>query len=112
IDVRVNAGLHAPKSFPKYLGSAEYMTLYNEARINDGLEALYSDEEIYHHAAGDNPYRYPNVDFYSSDYLQEAYSRYDGTLEIAGGNQKARYYTNMGFFREGSLLDFGEAENN
>lgn len=112
IDVRINAGLHAPKSFPKYLGSAEYMTLYNEARINDGLEALYSEEEIYHHAAGDNPYRYPNVDFYSSDYLQEAYSRYDGTLEIAGGNQKARYYTNMGFFREGSLLDFGEAENN
>jgi len=112
VDVRINAGLFAPKSFPKYLGSAEYMTLYNEARINDGLESLYSEEEIYYHGAGTNPYRYPNVDYYSDEYLQKAYSRYDGTLEIAGGNQKARYYTNMGFLTEGSLLDFGEAENN
>ena len=107
IDVRVNAGVHVPKRFPQYLGSAEYMTLYNEARVNDGLEVLYSDEEIYNHAAGNNPYRYPNVDYYSSDYLQKAYSRYDGTVQIAGGNEKAQYYTNMGFFTEGSLLDFG-----
>ena len=112
LDVRVNAGLSVPKSYPKFLGSAEYMTLYNEARENDGLGALYSEEEIYHHAAGINPYRYPNVDYYSDEYLQKSYSRYDGTVEIAGGNQKARYYTNMGFFTEGSLLDFGEAENN
>jgi len=112
VDVRVNAGLSVPKSFPKYLGSAEYMTLYNEARVNDGLESLYSEEEIYYHAAGTNPYRYPNVDYYSDEYLQKSYSRYDGTMEIAGGNQKARYYTNIGFLTEGSLLDFGEAENN
>ncbi|TDN90388.1 TonB-linked SusC/RagA family outer membrane protein [Salegentibacter sp. 24] len=112
VDVRVNAGLSIPKSFPKYLGSAEYMTLYNEARVNDGLEALYSEEEIYHHFSGTNPYRYPNVDYYSDEYLQKVYSRYDGTMEISGGNQKARYYTNIGFFTEGSLLDFGEAENN
>ncbi|UJH90788.1 hypothetical protein LZ575_18840 [Antarcticibacterium sp. 1MA-6-2] len=88
------------------------MTLYNEARENDGLGTLFSEEEIYNHAAGINPYRYPNVDYYSDDYLKKAYSRYDGTVEIAGGNQKARYYTNMGFLTEGSLLDFGEAENN
>src|SRR5690606_22586647 len=90
IDVRVNAGLSVPKSYPKFLGSAEYMTLYNEARENDGLGTLFSEEEIYNHAAGINPYRYPNVDYYSDEYLQKAYSRYDGTVEIAGGNQKAR----------------------
>lgn len=112
IDVRVNAGLHMPKQYPKFLGSAEYMTLYNEARINDGLEALYSQEEIYNHGSGINPYRYPDLDYYSSDYLKEAYTRYDATVEIAGGNEKARYYTNMGFQTEGSLLDFGQAKNN
>ncbi|MDT0685024.1 SusC/RagA family TonB-linked outer membrane protein [Autumnicola psychrophila] len=112
VDVRVNAGLFAPRSFPKYLGSAEYMTLYNEARNNDGLGSLYSEEEIYHHSAGTNPYRYPNLDYYTDDYLQSTYSRYDGTMEIAGGNEVARYYTNLGFMTEGSLLNFGEAENN
>src|SRR5690606_22084244 len=38
INVRANAGVAIPKGYPKYLGSAEYMTLYNEARTNDGLE--------------------------------------------------------------------------
>ncbi|MFT3738172.1 MAG: SusC/RagA family TonB-linked outer membrane protein [Breznakibacter sp.] len=111
IDVRANAGVYVPKSYPKYLGSAEYMTLYNEARENDGLAQLYSDETIYHHASGENPYRYPDVDYYSSEYLKDAYNRYDVTTEISGGNERARYYTNLGFWTAGSLLDFGEGVN-
>ncbi len=111
IHVRGNAGVSLAKSLPKYLGSAEYMTLYNEARVNDGLSELYTDEEIYHHSTGENPYRYPNVDYYSSEYLKEYNNTYDGTVEIAGGNEKAQYYTNMGFAKTGSFLNFGEAKN-
>src|SRR5687767_1293120 len=112
IDVRANAGMHVPKAYPQYLGSAEYMTLYNEARRNDGLTDLYSTETIYHHASGNNPYRYPNVDYYSDEYLKKAFGRYDVTAEISGGNDKARYYTNIGYFTSGSLLNFGEAVRN
>lgn len=111
-DVRVNSGVHVPKSYPKYLGSAEYMTLYNEARVNDGLTRLYTDENIYNHASGSNPFRYPNVDYYSDEYLKQVYSRHDATAEISGGNEKARYYTNIGFNTSGSLLNFGEAIKN
>ncbi|MGV3768321.1 MAG: SusC/RagA family TonB-linked outer membrane protein [Chitinophagaceae bacterium] len=114
IDVRANTGIHVPKRFPKYLGSAEYMTLYNEARVNDGLtrQPDYTDEAIYNHASGINPYRYPNVDYYSDEYLKQVYSRHDATAEISGGNEKARYYTNIGFNTAGSLLNFGEAIKN
>jgi TonB-linked SusC/RagA family outer membrane protein len=111
IKVRANAGINAPKRFPGYLGSSEYMNLYNEARLNDGLAALYSDTEIYNYS-GVNPYRYPSVDFYSSDYLKSSYGRYDVNTEISGGNDRARYYTNIGYNSSGSLLNFGEAENN
>lgn len=112
IDVRVNAGVNAPKTYPQYLGSAEYMTLYNEARKNDGLSELYSPETIYNYASGTDPYRYPNVDYYSSDYLKQSYNRYDATAEISGGNEVARYYTNIGYQTNGSLLNFGEAIKN
>ena len=112
IEVNVNTGIFAPKSFPKYLGSAEYMTLYNEARANDGLSQLYSDETIYNYASGKNPYRYPDVNYYSSDYLKQTYNRYDVSAQITGGNETAQYYTNLGFYTEGSLMDFGEAQNN
>ncbi|WP_245802913.1 SusC/RagA family TonB-linked outer membrane protein [Cyclobacterium lianum] len=112
VDVRTNFGVHVPKSYPKYLGSGEYMTLFNEGRVNDGLSPLYSQEEIYNHASGINPYRYPNVNYFSDEYLQPAYARYDATMEISGGNKRARYYTNMGYWGEGSVLDFGQAAFN
>lgn len=112
VNIRANAGVNVPKAFPQYLGSAEYMTLYNEARKNDGLPALYSPETIYNYASGKNPYRYPNVDYYSSDYLKKMYTRYDATAEISGGNEMARYYTNIGYQTSGSLLNFGEAVKN
>ena len=112
IDVRVNTGLHVPKAYPQYLGSAEYMTLYNEARRNDGLTELYSTETIYNFASGKNPYRYPNVDYYSDQYLKKAFGRHDVTAEISGGGDKARYYTNIGYQTAGSLLNFGEAIRN
>lgn len=112
ITARTNAGINVPKAYPKYLGSAEYMTLYNEARVNDGLNAKYSDETIYNHASGTNPYRFPNLDFYSSDYLKKFYSTYDASMEISGGNEKTKYYTNIGYNRVGSLLNFGEATKN
>lgn len=112
INLRVNSGMHVPKQYPHYLGSAEYMTLYNEARSNDGLDNLYSPETIYHFASGENTYRYPNVDYYSSEYLKKMYNRTDVTAEISGGNDRARYYTNIGYQTSGGLLNFGEAVKN
>ena len=112
ITLRTNAGVHTPKRYPEFLGSGEYMTLYNEARANDGLSPLYSENDIYNHSSGNNIYRYPNVDYYSPEYLQEAYSKYDGNLEISGGNETARYYTNVGFMTEGTVMDFGQAAEN
>jgi TonB-linked SusC/RagA family outer membrane protein len=111
IDIRANTGMFVPKSYPKYLGSAEYMTLYNEARVNDGLEPLYGDETIYNSLTGKNPYRYPDVDYYSSEYLKKMYNRSDVTAEISGGNERAQFYTNIGYWYANSLLDFGEAKN-
>lgn len=112
VRVRGNATLYVPKCYPEYLGSAEYMTLYNEARANDGLSATYSEEDIYNTAAGTNPYRYPDVNFFSSDYLKKAYNRWDATAEFSGGGRYAHFYTNIGFYTVGDLINFGEGKNN
>lgn len=112
IDAHVNTGWHVAKSYPEYLGSAEYMTLYNEARVRDGLGILYSPEEIYNTASHVNPYRYPDVDMYSDKYIKKAYNRTDADVEISGGNQRARFYTNINYFRMGNYIDFGEAKKN
>ena len=112
INIHANTGFYTPKSYPKYLGSAEYMTLYNEARANDGLAANYSQEDIFNHASGSNPYRYPNFDMYSSEYLKKAYNRSEAIAEISGGSEKVRYYTTTGYYRESSLLKVGKTGDN
>ncbi len=112
INVRANTGFYFAKSYPKYLGSAEYMTLYNEARANDGLTTLYSDADIYNHGSGKNPYRYPDLDMYSSDYLKDTYNRSEAVAEVSGGSERVQYYTTLGYYREGSLLKVGNTEDN
>ena len=112
VDVRANTGWNVAKAYPEYISSAEYMTLYNEARANDGLAALYSATDIYNYASRENPWRYPDVDFYSSDYIKKAYNRSDVTAEIEGGNDRAKFYANVSYYRVGDYLNFGEAKNN
>ena len=111
IDVRGNAGINVPKSYPKYLDSDCYMTLYNEACRNDGLSPKYSASDIYNTAMGTNPYRYPNIDFYSSDYLKKAYYNADVTGEVYGGNDRTHYYLNFGMDYSNDLLKYGESKN-
>lgn len=112
INANANIGFHVAKEFPEYLGSAEYMTLYNEARANDGLDPKYTQMDIYNHAAGVNPYRYPNVNYYSDEYIRKVYNRSEATLEIQGGGTRAHFYTNINYYRSEDLINFGHAKDN
>lgn len=111
IDVRANVGVNVPKSYPKYLDAGNYMTMYNEACRNDGIAEKYNASTIYNTVMGTNPYRYPDIDFYSSDYLRKFYTNSDVTGEVYGGNEKTRYYLNFGMNYANNLLKYGESKN-
>lgn len=110
INVRVNSGIGSPVLFPEYLGSAEYMSLYNEARVNDGMQEFYTGNMINNYANG-NPYRYPSIDYYSSEYLTNYMYKNDVNGEFSGGNKTARFYSNVGWANNTSLLNIGEGKN-
>lgn len=109
---RVTTGFNVAKSYPEYLSSAEYMTYYNQALKSDGLDPLYSEEEIYNHASGKNPYRYPNIDYYSSDYISKVYNRTDASVELIGGSDRATYYGSINYWTAGDYLKAGDAKDN
>jgi TonB-linked SusC/RagA family outer membrane protein len=103
IKVKVNQGLKSPKFYPNYLGAAEYMELYNEARLNDGLALTYDSLTIAHTKSGLNPYRYPDVSFYNSDYLKPFTTQTAVSTEFSGGNQDLRYYVNLSYANTGTI---------
>lgn len=112
ITVRGNAGLYVPKAYPHWLGSAEYMTLYNEARVNDGLEPTFTEQDIYNYASKTNPYRYPSTNFYSPEFVRKHYERYEGIAEFTGGGKFARFYAQVGLYNTNDLINFGEGKKN
>ena len=103
IKVKVNHGLRAPISYPNYLGSAEYMELYNEARLNDGLAISYDSAKIADTKAGLNPYKYPDVSFYNDKYLKPFTTQTAVITEFSGGNKDLRYYVNLTYQNAGTL---------
>jgi len=110
-NVSMRYGIRQPIAFPKYLGSAEYMDLYNEARINDGLTRTFEPELIEEYRSGNNPYRYPNVDYYSDEYLRPFASRADVVSEFSGGNDRSKYYVNMGWNFDQNLIELNPDVN-
>ena len=112
IDVNANAGWNIAKGYPEYIGSAEYMTLYNKALALDGLSPAYSASDIYNTSTGLNPYRYPDLNFYSDEFIGKVKNRYDVTAQISGGNKRARFYTNISYFYEDDVFKVGQAREN
>lgn len=110
ISLRVNSGIALPRALPKFLNSADYMTLFNEARRNDGLPEQFTAATIEGHRTG-NPYRFPSLDYYSDDYLKKFQRATDANAEFSGGSNNARFYSNVGYSNSTTLLNVGEGKN-
>ncbi len=108
IDVRANVGGMFPKAYPKYVDAATYMDLYNEACLNDGKSPLYDQATIYNTAMGTNPYRYPDMNYYTSEYLRKFVTTTDLTGEVYGGTEKTKYYLNLGLDYSNDLVKYAQ----
>ncbi|WP_298767190.1 SusC/RagA family TonB-linked outer membrane protein [uncultured Polaribacter sp.] len=101
-NVNVITGFRTPLELPNYLGSADYMELFNEALDNDGQPAQFSDDLIANTRSGNNPFQYPDVDFYSKEFVKPLINTFNVITEFSGGNEKSQYYVNAGWNREES----------
>lgn len=104
-------GVNDPISYPNYLASADYMTLYNEALTNDQLPLKYLQADIDSTRSGKNPVRFPDEAYYNSTYLKKFSSYLNVVAEANGGNEIAQYYLNVGFNRSTGMLKLGEGAN-
>ena len=110
IDVTAYYGVSKPVELPKFLSSANYQELYNEARVNDGLDPQYDALSINNYRTG-NQYRYPNVDYFSNQYLKSIKPFFRVMSEFSGGNDISTFYANVGWTQSDNLINFGAGEN-
>ncbi|GAA4301565.1 TonB-dependent receptor [Compostibacter hankyongensis] len=96
-----NYGVQHVTKYPRFVNSAEFATLKNEASVNSGGGLIYSPEEIQKYREGTDP-NYPNFDYY--DYFVHDYTpQIQQDLTIRGGSEKIRYFFLLGGLKQAAM---------
>jgi TonB-linked SusC/RagA family outer membrane protein len=83
--------------------SVEFMNIWNQALINQGGDALFPEKVINDFRNNDDPYRYPNTNFF--DYVFETAPITDHNLSFSGGSGNSNYYASINYLdQEGIML--------
>ena len=100
-------GTQTPTYFPKVLSAQDYMTLYDEAQTNNNVAAAnlkYAPSYIANYASNhaQNPDLYPIGDGRSVLNFHAPEQNYN--MELTGGSDRVKYYTNLGFFNQKGIF--------
>lgn len=117
IGVRIENYVNMPVGIPKLAKADTYMRLFNEAVTNQGTGALlYSEDRIRKTMTGEDPYLYPNVDWYKELFNQATWNQ-RANFNVRGGTSKITYFLNANVNHETGMLrgrskDFFSYDNN
>lgn len=98
VAVNVNASLTMQQftRYPDYLDSYNALNLYNEALMNDGLDPQYTKQELEHYRLQDDPYRYPNTNWYKL-LMKNVAPAYNVSANVRGGSKTVRYFVSASY---------------
>lgn len=95
-------GKNKAVALPDYLPSWQAATMYDQARVNEGQTAVYTDAEIQKFKDGSDPFNYPNTNwlglFYNGNGFQQ--NQYIG---VSGGSEKTTYAISIGYFDQNGI---------
>lgn len=108
VNVNLNFALEMPTVKADMLDSYQYAVLRNQALANDGLQPVYSPDDITAFADGtgiDNDWR--------KIFLKDMRTSQRYNIELSGGNERVRYYVNGGYARTEGMykVDWKEKYN-
>lgn len=104
----IEFGAQLPVRMPEYLNSADYATMYNQARFNDGLSPYYTQADIDGYRMKTNSILYPDVDFHKLC-LNDHMSYRKAIAQFRGGNEAAQYYVNATYAGYGGYEAIGNS---
>ncbi len=96
-------GLQTPAELPESVTAEQYLRLVNEAYVNAGLNAKYSDDYIQSTVAGDDPYNYPFVNLFEE--LFKTASVQNHSVSLTGGNELTRMFLSLDYLGQDGMLE-------
>lgn len=99
LDFNYTEGVTSFTRTPDLADGPTYMTLANEALTNRGKAPLFTQDQIDRTISGEDPYVYPNVDWFKEVFNKTAGNR-RMNLNASGGTENAIYYVSLGYYNE------------
>lgn len=94
IGLSFNQGFSQPTRNPKMADAYTFGKISNNIEIDEGREAIFSDDELQKYRDGSDP-DYPNTDWY--DYIVRPFTpQHRGNISVSGGNERSKYYFSLG----------------
>lgn len=98
-----NFGWQTPTALPKYIRSAEYAEMYNEALKNDGKSLKFTEAEIQKFRDGSDPDNFADTDWQDLLYQGSGFQT-NHSVNVSGGTDKARYMTSVGYLQQDGVI--------
>lgn len=108
ISVSSSVGVQMPTRMLDMADSYTYAMAMNEVDRNDDRKATFSPYALDRFRLGDDPIRYPNVDW--REYMMnEMAVQTQHNMNISGGTDRVRYFISLGYLYQNGLFDnFGQ----
>lgn len=105
MNLKVEYGMENPTHLPKFIDSATTLEMLDVAYKNEqNFGALYGHDLIEKYRSGENPYRYPNNNWYGM-FLKKLAHNFNANYSVSGGTDVVKYYVSVGYSTEGSTFN-------
>jgi TonB-linked SusC/RagA family outer membrane protein len=95
-------GIQTPADLPESVSAEQYLRLVNEALVNAGKPAKYSDQYIQNTISGTDPINYPFVNQFKELFQNTPVQNHSFSLN--GGNEKARVALSLNYLDQDGML--------
>ena len=110
LSIHFNAqyGIQQATAIPKFLDAYNYARLYNEALVNDGKAAIYTQADLDVYQNGSDPTFHPNINWYNQ-VLRNTAPLANYNLNFTGGNKTVKFFALLNALTtEGLYKKFGK----
>lgn len=107
IKLNVETGYSTIDRMPGWVNGAEYATINNLARVEDGLDPLYNDDAILSYSRND-PYNiyHPSINF-KELMLKESRPFNKASISYSGGSENFQHFSSLSYAHEGDNYKIG-----
>ncbi|QNK61520.1 TonB-dependent receptor [Pedobacter sp. PAMC26386] len=103
VELNADYGWQSATRLPKYVGSADYANLYNEALTNAGGKPLFTPAQIQAYKDGSQPDLYPNTNWYK-EVLRQTAPQSNVSVNVNSPGKITSSYLGLNYLSQASLI--------